>query len=191
MIKDMNRNQPFNSDTLEMKEVTAVSLVRLHSLQNLGQLSSIPLELPEKTGQCSDGNPAALCLRPKEWLLISETIDPSELLQKVLNDIDMKLTSAYDQSDGLAVLRLSGRGAPWLLSKLSGLDHLAGMALGTHGARTKMGHVAAVVYYHQAEGGSFVFDLIFDRSMTNYLWDLLSESAPHADDLVHAFGNAA
>ena len=187
----MNSNLPFNSDTVQMTEVTAFSLLRLHSLQNLRQLNSIPLKLPEKTGRCSDGNPAALCLRPGEWLLISETIDPAELLQKVLNDIDSKLTSANDQSDGLAVLRLSGRGTPWLLSKLSGLDYLAGMALGTHGARTKMGHVAVVVYYHQAEGGSFVSDLIFDRSMTNYLWDLLSESAPHADDLVHDFGNAA
>lgn len=47
-----------------------------------------------------------------------------------------------------------------------------------------------VVYYHQAKGDSFVFDLIFDRSVEKYLWDLLSESAPDADDLAHAFGNA-
>ena len=54
-----------------------------------------------------------------------------------------------------------------------------------------MGKIAVVVHYHQAGDDQFVFNLIFDRSSAKYLWDLLSESAPHADDLALAFGNAA
>jgi heterotetrameric sarcosine oxidase gamma subunit len=181
----------FESESVGMKEVTGVSLVRLHSLQDPPQLDSGELELPQKPGQCSDSDPAALCLRPREWLVVSQTIDPAELLQLVRHGISHEGTSANDNSEGLALFRLSGHGAPWLLSKLSGLDYLAGTAEGTHCTRTKMGQAAVVIHYHQAEGKEFVFDLIFDRSIAKYLWDLLSESCQHADDLSHDFGNPA
>jgi len=154
-------------------------------------LNSGQLDLPEKTGQCGGRNPAALCLRPHEWLLISEVTEPVELLEQVQSNIDPEQTAVYDNSDGLAILRLSGNGAVWLLSKLSGLDYLAGTAAGGHCTRTRMGKIAVVVHYHQAGDDQFVFDLIFDRSVAKYLWDLLSVSAPHADDLALAFGNAA
>ena len=181
----------FSSDSLEMKEISGASIVRLHSLQDPQQLNSGQLDLPEKAGQCSGRNPAALCLRPREWLLISEATEPVELLEQVQSSIDPEQTAVYDNSDGLAILRLSGNGAVWLLSKLSGLDYLAGTAAGGHCTRTRMGKIAVVVHYHQAGDDQFVFDLIFDRSVAKYLWDLLSVSAPHADDLALAFGNAA
>jgi heterotetrameric sarcosine oxidase gamma subunit len=181
----------YNSDSLGMEEITGASIVRVHSLQDFQRIGSGPFHLPKKTGQCSGNNPAALCLRPNEWLLISETAKPARLLNQTQGSIDPQRTAVYDNSDGLAIFRLSGSGAPWLLSKLSGLDYLAGTAAGEHCTRTKMGKVAVVVHYHQAGVDQFVFDLIFDRSIAKYLWDLLSESAPHADDLARAFGNAA
>ena len=191
MTENMSRKQPFKSDSLQMQVIPATAMVRVHSLHDLQQLITIQLKLPEKTGQCCGSDPAALCLRPNEWLIVSETTDSKDLLQQVQFNVDLQNTSVFDNSDGLCVIRLSGRGAAWLLSKLSGLDYLAGTATGSHCARTKIGHVTAVVYFHQANGSSFVFDLIFDRSVEKYLWDLLSESAPHADDLAHAFGDAA
>jgi len=181
----------FSSDSLEMKEISSTSIVRLHSLQDPQQLNSGQLDLPEKTGQCTGSNPAALCLRPREWLLISNVTEPTELLAYAKSSIGPEQTAIYDNSDGLAIFRLTGNGAPWLLSKLSGLDYLAGTAAGEHCTRTIMGKIAVVVHYHQAEDDQFVFDLIFDRSLAKYLWDLLSVSAPHADDLALAFGNAA
>ena len=181
----------YSNDSLEMKEISGASIVRLHSLQDAQQLNSGQLELPEKTGQCSGRNPTALCLRPREWLLISNVTEPVELLAYAKNNLGAERTAIYDNSDGLAIFRLSGSGAPWLLSKLSGLDYLAGTTAGEHCTRTKMGKIAVVVHYHQAGDDQFVFDLVFDRSVAKYLWDLLSESAPHADDLALAFGNAA
>ena len=181
----------FSSDSLEMEEISGASIVRIHSLQDARQLNSGQLELPEKTGQCSGSNPAALCLRPREWLLISDVAEPVELLAYTKNNLGPERTAIYDNSDGLAIFRLSGSGAPWLLSKLSGLDFLAGTAAGEHCTRTRMGKTAVVIHYHQAEEDQFVFDLVFDRSVAKYLWDLLSQSAPHADDLALAFGNAA
>ena len=180
-----------SSDSLEMKEISGASIIRLHSLQDAQQLNSGQLELPEKTGQCSGSNPAVLCLRPREWLLISNVTEPVELLAYAKSNLGAERTAIYDNSDGLAIFRLSGNGAPWLLSKLSGLDYLAGTAAGEHCTRTRMGKTAVVVHYHQAGEDQFVFDLFFDRSVAKYLWDLLSQSAPHADDLALAFGNAA
>jgi hypothetical protein len=55
-----------------------------------------------------------------------------------------------------------------------------------------MAHAAVVVHYHQPvdEDSPFVFDLLFDRSLAKYLWDLLSASANHADDLANNFSRS-
>jgi hypothetical protein len=37
----------------------------------------------------------------------------------------------------------------------------------------------------------FVFDLILDRSLAKYLWQLLLASVPHADELALAYGTTA
>ncbi len=132
-----------------------------------------------------------LCLRPAEWLFFSEASEPADLLRYVQSTIEAHCATAWDNSAGLGVFRLSGDGAPWLLSKLSCLDYVAGVASGPHCTRTKMGHVAVIVHYHEVAAERFVFDLIFDRSIAKYLWELLIASAPHADDLVQAFGSAA
>jgi heterotetrameric sarcosine oxidase gamma subunit len=172
-----------------MEEVRSASMVRLHSLHELPFPGPVPISLPTETGACSGDDPAALCLRPGEWLLISETIPAQALLQQFGKLIDSEQTSALDSSDGLAVFRLSGPAAPWLLSKLSCLDFLAGKNHGQHCAQTKMGHVAVIVHYHQLHGDEFVFDLIFDRSIAKYLWLLLITSADHADELTICHGD--
>ena len=187
----------FQSDTLELKEVTGVTILRLHNMASVEQLAtafeSQGLELPLQTNHSIGSDPAALCLRPNEWLLFSEKSDPESLLNRLRPAIDPARTSLLDNSDALATFRLSGQGAPWLLSKLSGLDYLAGSsgdaAERQHCARTRMAHAAVVVHYHQpgSEDTPFVFDLLFDRSLVKYLWELLSESANHANDLANSF----
>jgi len=184
---------PFHSDTLELKEVTGAAILRLHSLapaeQLAAELENRGVELPLQPNQSTGSDPAALCLRPNEWLLFSEQFDPESLLDRLRPAIDPAQTSLLNNSDGLASFRLSGQGAPWLLSKLSGLDYIAGSSQGQHCASTRMAHAAVVVHYHQPGGGDspFVFDLLFDRSLAKYLWELLSASAAHADDLAKTF----
>jgi heterotetrameric sarcosine oxidase gamma subunit len=187
---------PFHSDTLELKEVTGVTILRLHSLAPAAQLAakleSHGIELPLQTNHSTGSDPAALCFRPDEWLLFSEQSDPQRLMEQLRPAIDPAQTSLLNNSDGLAIFRLSGRGGPWLLSKLSGLDYLGGSLQGQHCARTRMAHAAVVVHFHQpdGEGSPFVFDLVFDRSLAKYMWDLLSASANHADDLANHFGSS-
>ena len=184
----MKNKNIVSSDTLEIRELADTAIVRVHSLPELQTSAPSPISLPAKTGHCSGDNPIALCLRPREWLLISESVESSDLLQHANSIIDPKRTAVNDNSDALGVFRLSGNGAPWLLSKLSGLDYLAGAVSGEHCARTRMGNIAVVVHYHKVGDEPFVFDLVFDRSFTKYLGDLLTVSAPHTDDLVNAYG---
>ena len=188
---------PFHSATLEFKEVTGVTILRLHSLAPAddlaAELENHGIELPLQPNHSTGSDPAALCLRPNEWLLFSEQSDPNPLLDRLRPAIDPAQTSLLNHSDGLATFRLSGQGSPWLLSKLSGLDYLAGSsgdaAERQHCARTRMAHAAVVVHYHQPGGSEspFVFDLLLDRSLAKYLWELLTESAAHADDLATTF----
>ena len=96
-----------------------------------------------------------------------------------------------DLSDGLGVFRLCGAASPWLLGKLCGLDTLAGVSTGQHGARTRVGDVAVVLHYCPAADGSPNFDLVFDRSVAKYLWNLLADAAPHAGELYRAHGATA
>jgi len=68
----------------------------------------------------------------------------------------------------------------------------AGLSQGQHCACTRVAHAAVVVHYHQPGGGDspFLFDLLFDRSLARYLWELLIASAAHADDLAKTFARS-
>ena len=184
----MKNKNIVSSSTLEIRELAGAAIVRVHSLPELQKSAPIPINLPAKTGHCSGNNPTALCLRPGEWLLLSESVESSDLLQHAGSMIDPERAAVNDNSDALTIFRISGNGAPWLLSKLSGLDYLAGAASSEHCARTRMGNIAVVVHYHQVADGPFVFDLVFDRSFAKYFGNLLIASAPHADDLASAYG---
>ena len=180
---------PFHSATLKLEEVPAVSKLRLHSLMDDPLRGSHSYSPGAETGSSSGDDPAILCLRPREWLLLSESIPAQRLQQQIEELVDSAQSATLDASDGLALFRLAGPGAPWLLSKLSCLDFLAGRKYGRHCARTKMGHIAVIVHYHQPRGDQFVFDLIFDRSLASYLWLLVTESAGHADELAKTYGD--
>jgi heterotetrameric sarcosine oxidase gamma subunit len=179
---------PYRSHSLTLNELSGMTLLRMHSLDREPETR---LGLPPLTGGVRDGDPAILCLRPGEWLFASATEAPDALLEQVARSVDSPRNAVSDCSSAFAVFRLSGPGAPWLLNKLSGLDYQAGIRTGPHCARTRMAHAAVLVHYHEAESGSFVFDLIFDRSIARYIWDLLTASAPHARELAAAYGASA
>jgi sarcosine oxidase gamma subunit len=51
-----------------------------------------------------------------------------------------------------------------------------------------MGDAAVTVHCHEAPGDAWVFDLYVDRSVAHWLWQLLTDSAPHAAELHADFG---
>jgi heterotetrameric sarcosine oxidase gamma subunit len=174
----------FECQTLALEEVTGMSITRLRS-------AGVPADLPPETGQCAGNDPTVLCLRPGEWLSVSEFLSQEELAARMTAEAGDECTTIHDCSHGLAVFRLRGKGSPWLLGKLSGLDYLAGVNKGAHCARSRMGHISVLVHYRAFGEGTFGFDLVLDRSYARYFWELLIESAAHADDLAIAYGDAA
>lgn len=105
---------PFHSDTLELKEVTGAAILRLHSLapakKLAAELESHGVELPLQPNHSAGSDPAALSLRPNEWLLFSEQSSPESLWNRLRPAIDPAQTSLLNNSDGLASFRLSGQG---------------------------------------------------------------------------------
>jgi heterotetrameric sarcosine oxidase gamma subunit len=180
---------------LELREMVNMALLRLHSLQDSADLAeslaAANVNLPLHANEASGQDPATLCLRPGEWLLASEQAAPDELLDRLRPHVDPSLTVLLDNSDGLGVFRLSGPAAPWLLGKLSGLDFLSGVSEAQHAARTRMADIAVVLHCRPAPDGSPVFDLLFDRSVARYLWGLLVDAAPHAEELFTTHGAVA
>jgi heterotetrameric sarcosine oxidase gamma subunit len=173
----------FVADGLLMEALEAVRVWRLHSLAPVAPLASLlSVDLPVEVNASQGANPAVLCVAPGVWLLVGEEIGPS--LPSGRQD-----TSLIELSDALVSIRISGVAAPWLLGKLSGLDFLSGRGAGRHCASTRLGRIAVTIHYHDPQGDGFVFDLMADRSVARYLWELLLDAAPHAGELASEFGS--
>jgi heterotetrameric sarcosine oxidase gamma subunit len=175
-------------DGLDLCEIENPSLVRLRSFEDPREPPLAALGLPRQTGRCGGDDPVALCLAPGEWLLVGARTEPASEAptERLQGQLASDLTAVYDQSDGLAGIRVSGPAAPWLLAKLSCIDFAAA---GAHWcARTRMGDVAVTIHCRPAADGDRQFDLYVDRSVTHALWTLLEASAPHATELNQEFG---
>jgi len=169
-------------DSLEIVEPEHAAMIRLHALPG----AAIPGEsLPRQVSQVAGQDPVRQCLRPTEWLIISDQLDAASLLASTRQEFPAPEFSALDHSDGLARLRLSGPAAAWLLNKISGVDFttITGSSQ-PQCLQTRLGHVRAVVYVHAAaDKQQTTFDLIVDHSLARYLWELLGNSAAHAEAL--------
>ena len=117
----------FSNDSLALTELAGCAIVRVHSLWGTQEA-----ELPKKVGDASGAEPGILCIRPGEWLFYSESGGVQDLLNRARAKTEAQNSVVDNLSDGFAVFRLEGKGSPWLLSKLSGLDFLAGRAAGQH-----------------------------------------------------------
>lgn len=179
-------------DGLDLSEIENAALVRLRSLEDPAEALLAALGLPRLTGHCSGDDPVALCLAPREWLLVGARAEPASqvLAEQLQGQLASGLSALYDQSDGLAGIRVCGPAAPWLLAKLSGIDFAAAGAEWC--ARTRMGDAAVTVHCRPASSNARQseprFDLYVDRSVAHALWILLEASAPHATELNHEFG---
>jgi heterotetrameric sarcosine oxidase gamma subunit len=186
--------------SVRLTEIADLTLTRLRHIGTPPERISTELDLPDRTGRCAGTDPAVLCLAPGEWLFVSRVMTPDQLLKRLQTCMDGSLSLICDLSDGRVVLRLSGEAASWLLSKLSGLDFAGITRAGPYCGRTRLGDAAVTVHYHPVDHEQWsrsrergneipgVFDMIADRSMAAYLWALLRNAAPHANELTRHFG---
>lgn len=182
------------TDGFELSQLSSVTLLRLHSLQARTELNSALLshgiELPERINQASGQDPSVLCLAPREWLLFSEYLSIDQLQKQLEAAVQPELSTLSNQTSAIALFRLKGNTAAWLLGKCCGLDFHPGMILGQHCTRTRLDQAPAVLHYHQPGSGSgpFVFDVMIERSLAHYVWQLFLNYLPHARELEQQHG---
>ncbi|HKJ18156.1 MAG TPA: hypothetical protein VJ984_12445 [Xanthomonadales bacterium] len=171
------------ADALSIQEVENIAVLRLRATSAIDEIHLQGHDLPDRTGECSGQVPTILCLRPGEWLVISETTSGESLLSEYeYTQSDQQLYS-WDQTDGLAMVRLQGPAAHWLMRKNSGLDFHVTSSTPDHCAQCRFGKISVIVHFHRDTEGTGVFDLLMDRSLVRYLWTLLVSTAPHAEEL--------
>jgi len=184
----------YSGPDLQLRELNGVALLRLHSLQSAEELNSaldaVNIQLPAQPLNSHGIDPSALSLAPGEWLLFSEFLGADRLSETLNSVLDGQHSRVLDLSPGHAVFRLEGRSAPWLLGKLCALDVFRMNPDEPCAMRTRIQEVAVTLHYHSPGGRKSgpVFDLICDRSMTRYLWQLLIASIPHAEQLLQLYG---
>lgn len=144
-------------------------------------------KLPLATGTCSGKDPAVLCLRPGEWLVVSQSLPPDELLGQVRARYDAPGFFCWDHSEALALIRVEGEAAPWLLRKHCGLDIPVDRPGEALCAQTLFARISVLMHCY-VNGLAGDFDLYVDRSLAAYLWNVLVSSATHADQMYERFG---
>jgi sarcosine oxidase subunit gamma len=113
--------------------------------------------LPAGVGSVSPGDPRILCVKPREWLLISEDARGQQG--------NFSGCAFVNLSDALAVTRVAGSAAREVLAKGCGLDFDARAFVVDQCARTRFGQIAVVIDCRAPDQ----FDLYCGRSYQDYL----------------------
>lgn len=147
------------------RNVTLAARVREH----------FQVELPLGPRRAAAGEVAFVGLGPGTWLVTHE--GGRRVLIDVLERIVGDSASIVDQSDGLAVLRLSGSGVRDALCRLVSLDLHARAFDVDAVACTTVAHIAGMLWRLGDYGdGTSVFEIAVHRSFCEYFWRALSAS---------------
>lgn len=134
------------------------------------------LELPQGPRRASTGPIALAGIGPGTWLASCEGGHSTftHFLSGVLGD----LAAVCDQSDGYAVLRLSGARVPAILSKLVPLD-LDARGFEPHHIATTVGAHTGIILWrlHDNDGSSPLFEVAVRRSFAASFWHAFLISA--------------
>jgi sarcosine oxidase subunit gamma len=156
-----NRAELGLATVLVRKDLTAALTRRVH--EHLG------LELPQGPARSSAGPVSFAAIGPAAWLASCEGGHSAfaHSLFAILGD----LAAVADQSDGYAVLRLSGARVRTLLSKLVPLDLDARAFEPGHVATTVAAHIGVILWRLEDSGGSSPqFEVAVRRSFAHCFW---------------------
>ena len=112
---------------------------------------------------------------PGAWLAIRE--NAGNAFASSLRDAIGDFASVVDQSDGIAVVRVSGPKVRDALCKLFAIDLDDRAFQSDDAAVTPAGHIGAVLWRVQDLGGSSVFEIAVHRSFAADFWAHLVEAA--------------
>jgi len=138
------------------------------------------IDLPQGPYRAARGELAFAGLAPGAWLVTHEGGDRA--IVDALKPAVSSVASVTDQSDGYAVLRLSGHGVRDILGKLVPLDlYVRSFDVGAV-ACTAVAHIAGILWrLSDRVDGAPVFEIAIHRSFSGYFWRALS-SAGHSED---------
>lgn len=156
----------------------ATVLARRNQQQSLAQRvqERLGIQLPQGTRRSSSGSVAFAATGPGAWLATSES--GGNDFAKVLMDVVGDAASISDQSDGQAVLRLSGPRIRDALCKLVPIDLHPRVFNVDDVAVTIAAHMGCTLWRLEDEsGGAAVFEIVVARSVAASFWSALSHSA--------------
>jgi heterotetrameric sarcosine oxidase gamma subunit len=155
-----------------IQRIDKQSIVSLKVIRNSIDSAREKLQLA-KPLEFGGSDPRSLWLGPDRWLLISDTLSATAVIdscKQALNDI---LHNAVDYSSGLAVTQITGPEARRLLATGTSLDlRPESFPVGSC-CRTSLAQVAVVIVAQAPE----TYDVYVDRSYDTYLSEWLAESA--------------
>jgi sarcosine oxidase subunit gamma len=121
--------------------------------------------LPQIVGQVALGEPRALCVGPREWLLVSDAIASLEAHVDIQRQAAEQQLAVVEVSQGLKTLNVRGPGCREVLAKGCGLDLHSRVFREDACARTLLAQVLVVLDCR----GPQEFDVYVGRS---YMWHL-------------------
>jgi sarcosine oxidase subunit gamma len=156
----------------------ATIILRRGKLETLAQRirEHYDIEIPRRSVRASARGVAFLGLGPDSWLGSSE--HGGNAFAVSLRAALGPIASVSDQSDGYAVLRLSGSKVRETLAKLIPVDLHPRAFLPGDVASTVASHIGVTLWrLDDALDGSPVFEIAMFRSLATDFWHSLSESA--------------
>ena len=132
------------------------------------------VELPTRPGRASSGSVAFAATGPMTWLASTEGGGNAFAAQ--LAQLTADVAAVADQSDGFAVLRLSGPNVRELLARLAPIDvHERAFPMGSV-ASSVAGHIGVTLWRRDDDAGVPVFELALYRSFARSFARLLAEA---------------
>ena len=149
------------------------AIVRLRVATEAAAKAADALSLPVQACTAALGDPDRLWLGPDQWLLVSRTRTADQLIDACTERLDAIRHHAVDSSAALERHVVSGRRARALLAMGCAIDFdAAGFAVGRC-VRTRFARIAVVILAREPDE----FELLYDRSYREYLWQWLTRAA--------------
>lgn len=135
------------------------------------------MELPAEPRRVPAGTTAFVGVGPGVWLVTREGEATGAFAETLARDVG-DIAAVSDQTDGVAVLRISGPGVRSALCKVLSVD-LHPRAFGVGDAAVTTGaHIGVTVWRLEDESAdSSVFELAVPRSMAESFWEALFAAA--------------
>lgn len=155
-----------------LKQISDRSIVRLRVRPGGADDAATALKLPLKALQWRSGDPAACWLGPDQWLLTSDSMSATDIIEEIGAALGNQLHAATDMSSQNVCLSLQGRASRTILAMGCGIDMHESTFNKGECIRTHFANVALFMVAIEDDE----FDLYLDRNYAQYLRDWIANA---------------